>query len=338
MTRAAAAVMKRPAVGATTVATKAKATAMKTSTAMKASPARKAPCAMKVTVMKTSAMKVSAMKVTAMKTTVMKATAKKGSAMKGTALKKPPVKKKLTTTKAVRRKPAVKKVPAKKKRPPAWRDAIEGLVKTKRCKDFLRYAHRIEDINEVALRYPGWLGALARNQMGGAPSSSEKLHVLLELGLDPDTEDLLLESIYGPGNSFELLLDYGADPLGRNPQKSYMGCPFCVAAHEENDGRVYQVSRLKEALFEHPKYEHSAEQEWLSAVERMHEMLLQEHGDVRSGVREGIYQLLSSFVTRVSVGDPTETLPVREEVSEGHSPAKRGESRLADTCVILELR
>ncbi|CAK9107343.1 unnamed protein product [Durusdinium trenchii] len=210
MTRAAAAVMKRPAVGATTVATKAKATAMKTSTAMKASPARK--------------------------------------------------------------------VPAKKKRPPAWRDAIEGLVKTKRCKDFLRYAHRIEDINEVALRYPGWLGALARNQMGGAPSSSEKLHVLLELGLDPDTEDLLLESIYGPGNSFELLLDYGADPLGRNPQKSYMGCPFCVAAHEENDGRVYQVSRLKEALFEHPKYEHSAEQEWLSAVERMHEMLLQEHG------------------------------------------------------------
>eukprot|EP00913_Durusdinium_trenchii_P005538 g5160.t1 len=145
MTRAAAAVMKRPAVGATTVATKAKATAMKTSTAMKASPARKAPCAMKVTVMKTSAMKVSAMKVTAMKTTVMKATAKKGSAMKGTALKKPPVKKKLTTTKAVRRKPAVKKVPAKKKRPPAWRDAIEGLVKTKRCKDFLRYAHRIEE-------------------------------------------------------------------------------------------------------------------------------------------------------------------------------------------------
>lgn len=35
-----------------------------------------------------------------------------------------------------------------------------------------------------------------------------------------------------------------SDPL--SSRKSYMGCPFCVAAHEENDGRVYQVSRLKD--------------------------------------------------------------------------------------------
>ena len=63
-----------------------------------------------------------------------------------------------------------------------------------------------QDINEVALRYPGWLGALARNQMGGAPSSSEKLHVLLELGLDPDTEDLLLEAWIRPHTGRALCL------------------------------------------------------------------------------------------------------------------------------------